>query len=71
MVTKKTFIIDGMHCTSCAMMIDGELEDLDGVNCAATNYAKCECEVEYDEAKVQDEHIIGAIKKAGYTIKLS
>ena len=32
--------IDGMHCTSCSLSIDGELEDLPGVISASTSYAK-------------------------------
>ena len=32
--------IKGMHCTSCAMNIDGELEDTKGVKEANTSYAK-------------------------------
>jgi len=53
-----------MHCTSCAINIDGELEDL-GVLRANTSYAKGVTEIEYDEmislAKIQE-----SIKKLGY-----
>ena len=35
-----TLKIVGMHCTSCAMNIDFELEDIKGVKEASTNYAK-------------------------------
>jgi Cu+-exporting ATPase len=58
--------IDGMHCTSCAMNIDGELEDTDDVRSSSTNYAKGEAEVEYDEEKVKPEDIIKTIEKTGY-----
>ncbi len=68
MLTKKKFKIDGMHCTSCAMLIDGELEDLDGVKKAATNYAQQECEVEFDDDKTTEEEMIVAVKKVGYSI---
>ncbi len=37
---KVIFKIQGMHCTSCAMNIDGELEDTEGIKEAKTNYAK-------------------------------
>ena len=40
--------IEGMHCTSCAMNIDGELEDLKGVEEASTNYAKSISQVSYN-----------------------
>jgi len=56
-----------MHCTSCAMNIDGDLEDfVNGVKSATTNYAKQETEVEYDEKKVKIETIVKQIKKTGY-----
>lgn len=55
-----------MHCPSCAMLIDGELEDLDGVKSAVTNYSQQECEVEFDNDKTTEEAIMTAVKKAGY-----
>lgn len=59
--------ITGMHCTSCAMNIDGDLEDLmEGVKSASTNYAKQETEVEFNEAKVTEKEIMEQIQKTGY-----
>lgn len=59
--------ISGMHCTSCAMNIDGELEDTEGVTCSNTSYAKQETEVEYEEKKINEKKIMGIIKEVGYT----
>ena len=56
-----------MHCTSCAMTIDMDLEDLDGVKKAQTSYAKAECEIEFDPKKVTDKYVLESIKKSGYT----
>lgn len=64
---KKKFKIDGMHCTSCAMNIDGELEDTEGVKSASTNFAKAVVEVEYDSSKLSDKDVIKTIKTAGYS----
>ena len=64
---KTVFKITDMHCTACAMNIDFELEDLEGVKMAKTNYAKAQTEVEYDPSLVSDKKIIEAIKKIGYT----
>ena len=64
---KKKLKIDGMHCSSCALNIDFDLEDLDGVKAAKTSYAKQESEVEYDEEKLEVEDLIKTIKKTGYT----
>jgi len=64
MNTLKLKII-GMHCTSCAMNIDGELEDTLGVINASTSYAKQITEVKFDNTLTPD-NIIDIIKKAGY-----
>lgn len=59
--------ITGMHCTSCAMSIDGDLEDyVKGVKSVKTSFAKQVCEVEFDENQVSVEIIINQIKETGY-----
>jgi len=67
MAKKVVLKITGMHCTSCAMNIDGELEDL-GVKNVHTNYAKGETQVEFDDDKIQLGQIKETIKKLGYTV---
>ncbi len=67
---KKIFKISGMHCTSCAMNIDGELEDTKGVKESNTNYAKSQTEVEFDEKKIAEEKIINIIQKTGYKVNI-
>ncbi len=67
MTAKTKFKITGMHCTSCAMNIDGELEDTEGVKEANTNYAKALTEVEFDTDKMTQDKIVAIIKKVGYT----
>lgn len=66
MTKKITLTISGMHCTSCAMNIDGELEDTDGVKQSCTNYAKAITEIEFDDDKLAQEKIVSIIKKVGY-----
>lgn len=58
--------IEGMHCTACAMNIDFDLEDLDGVVTSKTNYVKQETEVEFDKEKLELSLIIEQIEKTGY-----
>ncbi len=65
---KKKLKIQGMHCSSCAINIDFDLEDLEGIKSAKTSYAKQECEVEFDEGKINDQKIIQTIKETGYTV---
>lgn len=66
MIQKRLIKIKGMHCTSCAMNIDGELEDTEGVVESSTNYAKAVTEVKFDEGKVDEEKIVKIIKDVGY-----
>ena len=61
------FKIDGMHCSSCAMNIDGELEDTKGVKETKTSYAKMITEVVYDESLISDKKIIEIVKNIGYS----
>lgn len=63
---KKRFKIIDMHCTSCALTIDMDLEDLEGVKSVKTSYAKSETEIEFDLSKVDDKIIFETIKKSGY-----
>lgn len=58
--------IEGMYCSSCAMSIDFDLEDM-GVKSAKTSYAKQEAEIEFDEEKINPQKIIDQIKKTGYS----
>lgn len=61
--------IEGMHCTSCALNIDFDLEDLEGVKLSKTSYAKEETEVEFEEGTVGLEQILKQIYKTGYKAK--
>ncbi|OGF99989.1 hypothetical protein A2Y99_01555 [Candidatus Gottesmanbacteria bacterium RBG_13_37_7] len=65
-IIKTKLKISNMHCSSCAMNIDFELEDLEGVVSVKTSYAKQETEIEFDEKKVIMQKIIDQIKKMGY-----
>lgn len=67
---RKKLKIEGMHCTSCAMNIDMDLEDVEGVNNVKTSYARQECEVEFEEDKANVEIIIQTIQKTGYQAQL-
>lgn len=66
-LTKIVVKIEGMHCSSCAMSIDFELEDLEGVEQANTSFAKQETEIVFDGKKVSLRQILEQIKANGYT----
>lgn len=61
-----TLKIIGMHCTSCAINIDLDLEELEGVAEVNTNYAKQQTRVTFDLTKIAIEKIITVIKNLGY-----
>ncbi|MDO8571472.1 MAG: heavy-metal-associated domain-containing protein [bacterium] len=63
---KKTYNVTGLHCSSCPLVIEGELEDI-GVQATCT-YATAKISVEYDEATVTEEKIRETVKKAGYEL---
>ena len=64
---KVTFKISGMHCTSCAMNIDGELEDTGKIISVSTSYAKEQTVVEFDPQLITESEIKEIIGKVGYT----
>lgn len=66
---KFIFQIEGMHCPSCAMNIDSQLEELDGVLAAKTKYASQKVVLEIDSRKVSVKQIQDCIHKMGYQIK--
>ncbi len=59
--------IEGMHCVSCAMNIDGELEEIDGVVSATTHYASATTTVTFDETKTNLSVFQKTIEKLGYS----
>lgn len=64
-MTKIKLKIEGMHCSSCAMDIDGELEDC-GVEESRTSYAKSVTEVKFDPEEIKENEIIKTIERIGY-----
>lgn len=69
-LTTAVLKIGGMHCASCALNIDFELEDLPGVTEVKTNYAKGESEIVFDPNKVAKTQILEVIGKLGYEVML-
>lgn len=63
---KKSFKIKGMHCSSCALVIESDLEDA-GIT-AQCNYARATLDVEYDETQVSEKKIHEIVNASGYSI---
>ncbi len=68
-MSKKVFAIQGMHCTGCAMTLDGALEEIEGVKEANTSFARSQVEVTFDPARVSVEQIVETICEAGYALR--
>ena len=64
--TPATLAISGMHCPSCAFLIDQTLEKLPGVAWARTDMDRARTRVEYDPATTSLEAIASAIAGLGY-----
>lgn len=60
------FKTSGMHCTSCSMLIQMNVGDLEGVESVNADYASGITEVVFDPAVVTPEEIAAEIRSAGY-----
>lgn len=69
MGTTITLKLAGLHCTSCALNIDSELEDMPGVISTSTSYAKQESVITYDPKLAKPAQFKIVIEKLGYKIR--
>lgn len=58
--------VEGMHCSSCALLIDETVEDLDGVEHCSTDRRRGRSLVAYNPDRVSAAAIAAAITDAGY-----
>ena len=64
---KEDFTINGMHCASCATLINRELSKMPGVRLANVNYAAARAQVEYDESQVSQQQLLEKVASLGYS----
>ncbi|MEK7185553.1 MAG: heavy metal translocating P-type ATPase [Patescibacteria group bacterium] len=62
----KIYKIKGMHCASCASIIEKEFKKTDGVQSAEVNYGTEAVKITFDESKTNPEHLSQKIEKLGY-----
>jgi copper chaperone CopZ len=65
---KMTFRVEGMHCSSCAMNLEGIEDDLPGILKVSASYPRETLQVEFDEARVNEAQISSAAQERGYRI---
>jgi len=68
-MNKKAFKIEGMTCSACSSRVERFVGKLDGVDNANVNFATETLNVEFDEAKLNNQNIEAAVVKAGYSVK--
>lgn len=73
MTTTRTYTlgITGMHCSSCALLIDETVESIAGVTRATTHLRQGNCVVELDPTRTNPKLVVKAIKKLGYRVTLT
>lgn len=70
-MTKTSFPIIGMHCASCARLIERQLKKTPGVSDAAVNYGSEKASVEFDSSVATPEALANAVTAAGYKAVVS
>ena len=65
----KSYKVQGMHCASCAARLEKVIAKLDGVKSCSVNFATETLNVDFDNNVLKEEDIIGAVEKAGFSIK--
>jgi copper chaperone len=66
MTTTHTFRVTGMHCGSCAVLIDDTLDDLPGVHATHTSARTGRSVVELDGLHTTPADVVATIADLGY-----
>ncbi|HEU0085794.1 MAG TPA: heavy metal translocating P-type ATPase [Candidatus Paceibacterota bacterium] len=67
----KTYRIKGMHCASCAGIIEKAFKKTEGVNSAHVNFGTETAAVDFDQSKTSAETLSKNIEHLGYSLDLS
>jgi len=62
--------ISGMHCSSCAGIIERTLKKVPGVTLANVNFAAEKASIVYDEHAATATDLVAAVHKSGYTASI-
>ncbi len=66
----QTYRIKGMHCASCAGIIEKTFKKMDGVDLAEVNYGTETAKVAFDPSKTNPHHLSENIEKLGYSLDI-
>lgn len=70
MSTTNTFQIRGMHCASCAGIIEKTLKKTEGVASAEVNYGTETAKIHFDHTKISPTELSQKIEPLGYSLTL-
>lgn len=70
-MTKQIFNITGMSCGSCAAKIENSLSKTSGISSCNINFLTGQALVNYDEKKINIEHIYQVVESLGYKVATS
>ena len=68
MNTPKIYKIKGMHCASCAGIIEKTFKKTEGVESVEVNYGTENVKVTYDESKTNPQELSSKIEPLGYSL---
>lgn len=68
---KVIYKVPDMHCTNCAMRLEGLEDELPGIKKIKASYHKQQLEIEYDELVLTEAGLLAAASRLGYTLHLT
>lgn len=69
-IHNKIYKIKGMHCASCASIIEKTFKKTEGVQSVEVNYGTETAKVAFDASKTDPKHLSESIEKLGYSLSL-
>lgn len=63
----EVYKVDGMTCASCSSAVERVTKKLEGVDTSVVNLSTEKLTITYDDSLLDKDHIIEAVKKAGYS----
>ena len=67
-IADEVFVIEGMHCASCAIGLEGTFKNATGVIEATVNLATEKAHIKYDKGKISHMDLVELVKSAGYSV---
>ncbi|WP_229357927.1 heavy-metal-associated domain-containing protein [Streptomyces sp. UNOB3_S3] len=66
-------LVEGMHCNSCGLLIDDEMEEVPGVRASRTDVkaGRTTVTLDGDGGTVVPDELVAAVQRAGYQASLT